>query len=219
MDLWTRYLAIYREAISTHCEKPLGFISEPVNTLSNIAFFISAYFIYKLNRPRLFWLSLLIGLGSTTYHAFNNPFTLIIDVLPVYAFIIYFIYAIATYTTKNILIRFLIPLSLIFIQIFVLKNLPAFILDIPTLHIINLLFLCLLIIWFYKRLGKVALKFIPVVFMYGLAISVRGLDMPVCPINNFGTHFLWHILASLTIYLAVRTLVKKDIVPTSSLKP
>lgn len=50
MGLWERYLQIYSEAISTHCEKPLGIISEPVNTISNLAFFASVYFIFKLIR-------------------------------------------------------------------------------------------------------------------------------------------------------------------------
>lgn len=202
MDLWGWYLNIYIEAISTHCEKPLGFISEPVNTVSNVAFFISAYFIYKLSRPKLFWLVTLIGLGSTAYHGFNNPYTLILDVLPVYAFILYSLYILTS--------QWLIPLSLVLIQIFVLRNLPVFILDIPTVHITNLLFIWLLMIWFYKRLGKMALKLVPVVLVYGLAIAVRGFDIPICPINKFGTHFLWHILTATAVYLTTKSLVEMN---------
>lgn len=200
MDLWGWYLNIYAEAISTHCEKPLGFISEPINTVSNIAFFIAAYFISKLGRPRLFWLIILIGLGSIAYHAFNNPYTLILDVLPVYAFILYSLYILTS--------QWLIPLSLVLIQILVLSNMPAFILDIPTLHITNLLFIGLLVIWFYKRLGKMALKLIPVVLVYGVAIAIRGFDIPVCQYNKFGTHALWHILTAIAVYLTVRSLVE-----------
>ncbi len=219
MGLWERYLQIYSEAISTHCEKPVGFISEPVNTISNIAFFISAFLIYKLlhkNRVtnphlyRLFWLAVLVGIGSTLYHSFNNPYTLILDQAPIYTFILYSLFLITSYASKNITTRFLIPMMLIFIQIFVLSKAPAFILDIPTVHITNLLFVSLLVIWFYRRLGKIGLSIIPIISVYGLAIVVRGFDMPVCSINNFGTHFLWHILTATAVYLTMRFLIKLD---------
>lgn len=219
MNLWEKYLTIYAEAISTHCEKPLGFISEPVNTISNIAFFISAFFIYRMlnkNRSaslhiyRLLLLAILVGLGSTAYHGFNNPYTLILDQLPIYAFIIYSLYIFTSFVSKNLLLRFIIPISLVLVQILVLRNVPAFILDIPTVHITNLLFVTLLLTWFYKRLGKITLKIIPPILIYTLAITVRGFDMPVCPLNNFGTHFLWHILTALTLYLTVKGLIEID---------
>lgn len=222
MDFLERYLAIYDEAISTHCEKPVGFISEPVNTVSNIAFFVSAFFIHKILRKnkisnphiqRLLWLTILVGLGSTAYHGFNNPYTLILDQIPIYAFILYSIYIITIYASKNRVIRFVIPLLLILIQILVLKYVKVFFLDIPVMHIINLLFISFLIAWFYKKLGKMALKLIPVVLVYGLAIAVRGFDIPVCPINKFGTHFLWHILTAIAVYLTVKSLVEIDNFP------
>lgn len=219
MELWQRYLNVYSEAVNRHCEKTLGFISEPVNTVSNIAFFVSAFLTYKLlakNRvtnphiPRLLLLIILIGVGSTLYHGFNSPYTLILDQTPIYAFLIYSLYLITGYATKSNFIKIFIPLVLAGMQIWILKNAPAFILNIPTSHLINLLYVSLLIIWLYKKLGKVVLNIILIVFIYGIAALSRTFDPILCPINKFGTHVFWHILMATVLYLTTKFLIEVD---------
>lgn len=220
MGLRERYLQIYSEAISTHCEKPLGIISEPINTISNIAFFVSVYFIFKLIRKnkiknetlkRLPFLVILIGLGSTIYHGYNNPYALIADILPIYFFILYSIFLLAGELTKNKILRFTAPLSLVILQSIVFTSFPAFILDIPTSHIVNLLFILIVFGWSYKTLKGNSFPILLVIASYGLGILFRGFDLPICPLNNFGTHFLWHIFMALTAYLTVRALVKLEL--------
>jgi len=220
MDLWDRYLQIYSEAISTHCEKPLGIISEPVNTISNMAFFVSAYFIFKLIQKNnikngglriLPFLVILVGLGSAIYHGYNNPYTLITDIFPIYIFILYSIYLLVGKLTENMYLRFVIPLALVVLQFIVFTSFPAFILDIPTTHLVNALFVLMLFIWSYKILKSNSVYILLVVASYGLGIVSRGFDLPVCPINNFGTHFLWHIFMALTTYLTARAFIKVGI--------
>lgn len=220
MGLWERYLQIYSEAISTHCEKPLGIISEPVNTISNLAFFVSVYLIFKLirknkikseNLRKLPFLVILIGLGSTIYHGYNNPYALIADVLPIYFFILYSIFLLVGELTKNKILKFAVPLSLVTLQFIVFTSFPAFILDIPTTHIVNLLFILIVFGWSYKTLKRNSFPILLVIASYGLGILFRGFDLPICPLNNFGTHFLWHIFMALTAYLTVRVFVKLDL--------
>lgn len=67
-------------------------------------------------------------------YGFNSPYTLILDQIPIYAFILYSLYIITAFTTKNIIVKLLIPILLVLVQILVLGSGPAFILDIPVVH-------------------------------------------------------------------------------------
>lgn len=220
MGLWERYLQVYSEAISTHCEKTFGIISEPINTISSIIFFVSSYFIFQLigknkitsgNLRILPFLVVLVGLGSTIYHGYNSPYTLLIDVFPIYIFIFYSIYLLAEKLTKNTTLKFAMPLLLLILQFIAFISFPAFIGDVPTIHLVNLLFILVVFSWAYKALKRNAFHILLVIASYGLGILFRGLDLSVCPINNFGTHFLWHIFMALTAYLAARAFVRLEL--------
>ena len=44
--------------------------------------------------------------------------------------------------------------------------------------------------------------------VFTLSICMRILDFKVCHLVPHGTHFIWHILNSITIYFAVKSLVQ-----------
>lgn len=216
MNLWQSYLNLY-SSLPDHCEKSWGLISEPIDTISNIAFFISAYFIYALFKRNnikddylqiLLILVLLIGTGSTIYHAFRNPFTLIADQLPIYVFVVYSIYLFVKYVTQNKILQYLVPVLLVIFQFISLANIPLFIFNMPTRHAVNLFFIAALSIWSYRKLGNLTLGIVPVLFTYALGIFSRAFDLIVCPINGFGTHFFWHISVAFAAYFTARFLVK-----------
>lgn len=216
MNLWQSYLDLY-SSLPERCEQSWGLISEPIDTISNIAFFISAYFIYQLfkrNKAKnpymkiLLTLVILMGIGSTIYHAFHNPFTLIADQLPIYIFVVYSIYLFVSYVTKNKILLYLVPTLLVIFQFISLANIPLFIFNVPIRHVINLIFIVILAVWSYRKLGNITFYIIPVLFTYALGIFSRAFDLIVCPINGVGTHFFWHICVAFTTYFAVRFLVK-----------
>src|SRR3989344_3741454 len=74
--------------------------AEPVNAVTNIALFIAAWFIWKLLEKnkitdwkwRLLPISVfLIGIGSSLYHTFRSPVTMLADAAPIYLFfLVYF---------------------------------------------------------------------------------------------------------------------------------
>ncbi|MEK7163855.1 MAG: hypothetical protein AAB768_01785, partial [Patescibacteria group bacterium] len=70
--------------------------------------------------PRLKILPFLIGLigvGSGLYHTFNNPYTLIIDLLPIYFFIIFSLFTLLRKIFENILIAYSLSSTLVLIQL------------------------------------------------------------------------------------------------------
>ncbi|OGY27920.1 MAG: hypothetical protein A2802_02600 [Candidatus Woykebacteria bacterium RIFCSPHIGHO2_01_FULL_43_29] len=216
MNFWQSYLNLYA-SLPDRCEKAWGLISEPVDTVSNIAFFIATYLIYRLYKKYnlsgfrfnlLIILVMLIGLGSTVYHAFNNVYTALFDLLPIYFFVFYSLYSFTSFLSKSTAIRIGTPLTLFIIQIgFRAMELPLFIFGMPTFHLFNILFILALSSWAYRRVGKMVNGIFPIVISYSLGILMRYFDLTICPINGVGTHFLWHISVAFATYYTARFFV------------
>jgi hypothetical protein len=45
--------------------------------------------------------------------------------------------------------------------------------------------------------------------LFALSLSFRTIDMTVCPIFPFGTHFIWHGLNGVVLYLLLRAAMKR----------
>ncbi len=199
-----------------YCERSEDEIwGEPLNAISNIAFFIAAFFSSKFyanpveDKPALI-LSILIGiigLGSLLFHTFANVWTQLADVIPIMAFIgAYFVIVLrrvfkCAYPTIAAAFLILGTASVFIDQLlpFELPNnsngyLPA---------IISLIAVTLF----------AALKQSPASrsLIYGsglicLAFLFRGIDLTTCSKIPWGTHFLWHIFVASGLLLLVRAL-------------
>ncbi len=217
MNLWQSYLNAY-SSIPHRCEKPWGLISEPIDTVSNIAIFISAYFIFKLLKEnklgrnlkfRVFAVLVLsLGIGSTIYHAFHSPYTAIADLLPIYIFVFYSLYLFLSLITKNKMLQYGIPGLLFILQVaFRAGSLPLFVMNMPTFHIFNVFFILALSLWGYKKIGNAIIGIFPILIAYAIGIFIRSFDLVICSVNGIGTHFLWHICVAFAIYYTARFLI------------
>ena len=61
----------------------------------------------------------------------------------------------------------------------------------------------------YNLIYKKREKFILLVALavFSLALVFRTVDSMICPYFQIGTHFLWHILNGVLVYLSVRALI------------
>ena len=82
---------------------------QPVNLITNLAFFICGWKVYKLlrkhkiNKKEFWWLFygiMIIGLGSSIHHYHSNLATLIIDGLPMLGVMYLTVYLLARYLFK-----------------------------------------------------------------------------------------------------------------------
>ena len=91
-----------------YCERHSNYyLAEPINALSNVGFFIAGYFAFRLlakhnlRKKEYLYLAIviiLIGIGSTAFHTFRNPYTFYLDVIPIYLFILvllFWLYSVA----------------------------------------------------------------------------------------------------------------------------
>ncbi len=220
MNLWQSYLQIY--SLGVNCEKSWLFISEPITTLSNVAFFIVAYLSFNIlnqhvikNKTLLLfpYFILLIGLGSSIYHLFNNPFTLIGDLLPIYIFVSFLVFILVYRLANNRLLALLAPLALVSTHLFLINSrLPhLFLSSAQVHHSLNLLTFVVLLSLLYKKFGKIILGIIPSILLYTAGIFIRSFDFLLCPLTKVGAHFMWHILVALSVYLAVKFFVRLEV--------
>lgn len=193
-----------------YCERFANFwLVEPLNALTNLAFLIGAYYLYKFIRANnlksrlstfLIGLMVAVGLGSMSWHLYRSEATLLLDRLPIYIFFIFTLYFAIQSITKNI--KFTIAVSallgILYYAIFdyvpgvnVFYGLLRFIFAFITLVILNVLI--------RKKYGH-EYNFSTALIIFAAALIFRTLDLLVCPFFPLGTHFLWHIFVAVGMY-------------------
>ena len=208
------------DPLRNYCERSgPNLWDEPLNAISNAAFFIAAWLLYTAYRKKnirdpqiatLIFLLALIGCGSTLFHTFANGLTMIGDVVPI---------ALFTFTYLWLALRRLVGLQrlsstlalLAFAMVGALtSHLP------PGLRFNGSAdyFPCLAALFIigtiiHKREQASAITILKAAFCFTISIIFRSLDMQLCPTIPIGTHFIWHILNALVLYLLVSTLLKR----------
>lgn len=191
--------------------------AEPVNTLTNIIFFLVAYKMFKLleghriRDPKLQLLPLLtvlIGMGSTTFHTFHNPWSLILDALPIYLTILLFLFTFLVYTLRSYSYATLLTLLLLVIQAVLYVKGFQNVGNVSMRHLVNAISFPALLFLGFKKSGSVAMPLLVAFLFYVLAIGFRLLEPLVCPVFPIGTHLTWHIFNALVLYFGFKFLVR-----------
>jgi len=205
------------EQMDNYCER-VGpeFWSEPLNAVTNAAFIVAALAGYLLWRNRTpddwpaFILVLIVfatGVGSFLFHTFATRWAVIADVVPIILFIHgYLLVA---------LIRFLGLRwwqALAIVVVFFAATPFAAQLVAPLVGssagYVPALLAIFVVGGLYRRrdlpLGNQVLLTGAV---FALSLTFRTIDEPLCQQISFGTHFLWHILNSVVLFLLLRVLI------------
>lgn len=203
-----------------YCERQTqSLLAEPANVLSNIAFFASAILIYQLlNRNSIkdkkYWLMfiliILVGIGSSLWHLLRNPYTLVLDALPIYSFMAIFLYGLLNNLLGNGKRALYLTIGFALLQVFMFILVPRDFINGSITHVVNGIGFTIFIVWLYKNHRYVNRSMIVVFLLYALAVTFRSIDNLVCSNLFIGTHFLWHLLVALTAYFAVKTLLDME---------
>lgn len=204
------------EYIDIYCERlEPGLLAEPLNAVTNIAFFIAAFFAFKLAKERnvlglwsgvLIFLLTAIGVGSSLFHTVATFWAQLADVLPILLFQVGFIIVYSLNVVRLGWMRTLILLLVFSTLIHYFESLPREWLNGSLGYAPAFIFLSGFGIYHWLS-GKVE----PFVLLISSAtfiasLTFRSLDMAVCEAVPFGIHFMWHILNSVVLYLALRGL-------------
>ncbi len=190
--------------VNNYCERTgPEYWSEPVNALTNAAFLIASLamaFRLRGQRLPLAWAMVAvlaaIGAGSFLFHTHANRLTGLMDVLPILAFILLYIFA----ATRDLLgaRSWLAGLAVVAFFPFTAALVPLFA-RLPGIAVsagyAPIPVLILLYAWALRRPAPDTARGLAIgAGILVLSLAFRSMDQAVCAAFPLGTHFLWHIL-------------------------
>lgn len=190
--------------VNNYCERTgPEYWSEPVNALTNAAFLIASLamaFRLRGQRLPLAWAMVAvlaaIGVGSFLFHTHANRLTGLMDVLPILAFILLYIFA----ATRDLLgaRAWLVGLAVVAFFPFTAALVPLFA-RLPGIAVsagyAPIPVLILLYAWALRRSAPDTARGLAIgAGILVLSLAFRSMDQAVCVAFPLGTHFLWHIL-------------------------
>ncbi len=201
--------------VDAYCER-IGpeYWSEPINAITNLTFLIVALIIWaRLKGPdmamgrALAMVLFAIGIGSWLFHTHANRLTGLMDVLPILAFILLYIFAatrdyfgappwVAALVTAGF-IPYAAATGSIFAMLPGLGSSAAYA-PVPLLILIYALLL-------RRRLPKTARDLAIGAVIFIASLTFRALDQPLCGALPFGSHFLWHVLNAVMLGWMIET--------------
>ncbi|MEM8667081.1 MAG: ceramidase domain-containing protein [Planctomycetota bacterium] len=198
-------LEIYRERFGNP-----GFWAEPFNALTNGSFLIAAVFAWFLASAKdddeksttvLLSLAMAIGFGSFLFHTVPNQFTMWLDIGPIALFQVFFLWL-----AGNQMLGWSRPASAALVigvvgSAFALRPFTTP-LNGSLFYIPVLIAMLVIGVILAKKLRRERYLLIGAAGCFAMAIIARSSDMGVP--WKFGSHFLWHTINGVVIYLALR---------------
>jgi hypothetical protein len=209
--------------IDIYCERlSPAFWAEPVNALTNLGFLVAAMSGWRLYRgqpsadaacPWLIILIAVIGAGSFLFHTFATSWAAAADILPILAFQVAYLWVygrsvIGWRTGTGILAIALFLAAILIAGRFdqMLNGSLAYAPAVATLGVLAA---------FHSQRAVTTPHTLPAAAgLLLVSLMFRTLDDALCTAIPVGTHFLWHLLNSVVLYLAMRGLIIESAVRT-----
>jgi hypothetical protein len=207
-----------RGYIDIYCERTgPEFWSEPINAVTNLAFLISAALLARrilagdpaVRRDPVPWLFtglvFVIGLGSGLFHTFAMRWAMLADVIPIALFILLY-----TYFALSRFVR-----SGAWIALAAVAAVLAVAMSVPALTgfrggsyaaaLLAMVVIGLFLVVRRRHPAGPALLAAAGVFIVSLAL--RTADEPLCATIPMGTHYWWHILNAIVLYIVTVAMI------------
>ena len=209
---------MWSESVDGYCERiDASFWSEPFNAITNLAFLLAAYWLFKQTRRVHQWgqdgsvtfltiILFLIGVGSFLFHTIATRWAGVADVLPIFIFIMTYVYvALRRFFGWSWWMAILGPVALM-VQTPVYGALG---LGGTAGYLPALAGLLVLGASSFRADREVARSLLLTAALFGISLSLRSIDELLCRQNPLGTHWLWHCLNALTLYRVTRILAQR----------
>ncbi|MBB5808758.1 hypothetical protein F4560_008526 [Saccharothrix ecbatanensis] len=199
--------------VDAYCERLApGLWAEPLNAVSNAAFLIAAAVLWWRYRPRqkslraLPVLLALVGLGSLSFHTVADTLTNLFDVGFIAVYVIWYLIVFAHHYL-NVRWAFAWLAAPVFIVFAVaVAPLGAKIPGGSGIYLAPFLALLLVtVVAVAKQMPWHDLALAAGVFL--VSVTLRTLDQPVCGAWPSGTHYFWHLLNAVVLFLVARQVI------------
>ena len=201
--------------IDLYCERTdPGLFAEPLNALTNLFFLLAAWQCARLalqkRRHDALLLAVIlftIGIGSGLFHTFATTWAQWLDVTPILIFQIVYLWF---YVRRIARLRFMVGAALLALFFAAIVASAQF----PELQNGSLSYApaaaALILIGTYhyttKKADPVVILAAGMIFL--VSLSARTVDLLLCVQWPLGTHFIWHSLNALVLFLVLRTYIK-----------
>jgi hypothetical protein len=205
-----------RTYVDLYCERVApGLFGEPLNAASNIAFFVAAWLLARDARRLGAWragiavlvaLMAIVGIGSTVFHMLATTWAQWLDLLPIFAFQLAFLWI---YARRELHWRALA--SAVLVGAFLVVALWARRFQEPFNGSITYApaLAAVFALGLHHRGTHPGQRpwLLVAAGVFTLSLFLRTIDAAACERFPLGTHFLWHLLNGAVLYLAVRSLL------------
>ena len=216
----------WSEPLNLYCERlGPGLWAEPLNAVSNAAFFVAAIAAFLLWRraggrdtPALLLILVVvaIGIGSTIFHTVATRGAIVLDIAPIAIFIAgYLVLAWRRY------LKFGLVSSITALVIFEIISFaapavtpPGFLnRSVPYLPALLMLIVVAALVQGKSRRANspeaAASEWLWIAAgLFTASFFLRSVDMAVCRFFPFGTHFIWHCLNAAVLYVLLRAAIE-----------
>ncbi|HET8577236.1 MAG TPA: ceramidase domain-containing protein [Methylomirabilota bacterium] len=199
-----------------YCERGgTGLFDEPLNAVTNGSFFIAVWLTWRHGKREdalspglwvLIALSIAVGIGSTLWHTLATPWAQLLDVTPILLFQLCFLWL---YGRGRVGLRWEVvaPLLVLYVAAAlwgrqhrewlngILAYTPALVLSL----VVGL--------DHYLRSRREPFLVLAAAAVFCLSLFFRTIDLAVCRSLPVGTHFLWHTLNGVVLFLLMRTVI------------
>jgi hypothetical protein len=207
-------------AVDHYCERTgSGFDAEPLNALTNAAFLVAAWGAWRFfsRHPSrsahglvvaLIATMVLVGVGSFLFHTVATRWAEWGDVLPIMLFMLLYLWLVLTLFFGWPIWLKVAGLAVYFAATFYAEAaIPGDVLWGGALYLPTLCLMLVIGTVLYWRRARGAAAFLVAVVVFLLSFTARTLDAKVCTALPIGTHFLWHLLNAVLLYILVRTAI------------
>lgn len=212
---WDKMKSALLEPLDLYCERTdASLMSEPFNFASNFAFYLAAARIIHIRQSLrsplhrgelkiLAWLAVLVGTGSAFFHSWATRLSQIADVVPIAIFVaVSLFFYVRNLHLEGVALRtplviagFTLCAPVLLAKLMGLTDYLAkgdsYLGIAPTLVVFAL----------YERMPERRSRLFLAAGLFLCAFTFRTLDVYICDIFPNGSHFMWHVLTTLSAYL------------------
>jgi hypothetical protein len=199
--------------VDFYCERTdPSFWAEPVNAISNVAFLIAAVVAFAQWRRagRSDWpvlaliaLTAIIGIGSFIFHTVATSGAILFDTIPIAVFIYgYLFFALRRFLGLSLVAALVLLIAFVGLSYAESAIVPEGALNGSHAYLPALAATVLIGLITIKRTAGPLILGAGVVL--AASLTLRSIDMAVCTALPLGTHFLWHTLNGVVLYLLLR---------------
>jgi hypothetical protein len=217
IDSWFGNL---NQPVDIYCERTTaGWNAEPLNAISNAAFFIAAWAVWRLQKQRpntalrgpiqALWIIIaVVGAGSLIFHTAATRWAEWADVIPILIFMIVYCWTILTaFFGLPVWLKALITLIFFAATFFLEADEFESVLWGGAMYLPTLFFLMAAGAGIWRRDADAGKAFFTAALLFVISFTFRTIDVPLCNQLSIGTHYFWHLFNAAVLFLLVRTLI------------